>query len=49
MAGFSFEPNEESLGVDINEINVYFGAYQDPLTILKLQASDGVFVSARTL
>ena len=49
MAGFAFEPNEESLAVDINEINVYFGIYQDPLTILTLQATDGAFVSARTL
>ena len=49
MAGFLFEPIEESLAVDSNDQNVYIGAYLDPLNILKLQASDGAFVSAQIL
>ena len=38
----------KSLSIDLNEQNIYFGQFIDPLWVVRLKAKDGTFVSSQT-
>ena len=47
MMTVSLNPNIKSLAVDSSEQNVYFSSWSNPINVVKLQAKDGLFVSAQ--
>ena len=49
MASFAFLPIEKSLSVDAAEQSVYLASLTNPLSVVKLAASDGSIVSQHQL
>ena len=49
LTSFALNPTVKCLSVDPSEQNVYIASMTNPITVMRLSANDGTFVSRQTL